>query len=173
MRDRDRLIEISRLVVRGATVINRLFLLAVIVSLLLSWVFAAEFASFLSQSTPGVDAASEIIGLRGEMLIGIVMAIATDRLLVALGQVITSASIGDPFNAGNARKLQTVGWSLLVLQLLDVPAMLLGRFFPSLGSGAPDAGVSVGGWVAVLMVFILARVFAAGSVMRADLEGTI
>jgi hypothetical protein len=36
-----------------------------------------------------------------------------------------------------------------------------------------DAGFSVNGWLAVLMSFILARVFAEGTLMREDLEGTI
>ena len=36
-----------------------------------------------------------------------------------------------------------------------------------------DAGFSISGWLAVLLAFILARVFAEGALMREDLEGTI
>jgi len=36
-----------------------------------------------------------------------------------------------------------------------------------------DAGFSITGWLAVLLTFLLARVFAAGAVMRDDLEGTV
>ena len=36
-----------------------------------------------------------------------------------------------------------------------------------------DAGFSIPGWVAVLLTFVLSRVFAEGTVMREDLEGTI
>lgn len=36
-----------------------------------------------------------------------------------------------------------------------------------------DAGFSVSGWLAVLLTFILARVFAEGTLMREDLEGTV
>jgi hypothetical protein len=36
-----------------------------------------------------------------------------------------------------------------------------------------DAGFSPGGWLAVIMTFVLARVFAEGTLMREDLEGTI
>ncbi len=35
------------------------------------------------------------------------------------------------------------------------------------------AGFSVNGWLAVLLTFLLARVFAEGTRMRDDLEGTI
>jgi hypothetical protein len=172
MQNRDRLIGTSRIVVRVGTIINRLFLLAIVLGLLLSFAFAGLTSEFLIQSNPGIDAARELIGLRYEALIGVVMALATDRLLVALGQMIETARMGDPFIAANARRLQTVGWSLLALQLLDIPFAVFSRYFPNLGSGA-DGDYSVGGWVAVLLVFVLSRVFASGAMMRDELEGTI
>jgi hypothetical protein len=36
-----------------------------------------------------------------------------------------------------------------------------------------DAGFAINGWLAVLLTFLLARVFAEGAVMRDDLEGTV
>ena len=36
-----------------------------------------------------------------------------------------------------------------------------------------DAGFSINGWLAVLLTFLLARVFAEGTLMRDDLEGTV
>ncbi len=173
MQNQDHLIATSRIVVRVGIMLNRLFLLAVCLGLLVSRFLGTRFVGLLIESRSSTDAASQLIGLRFEMLIGAVMAIATDRLLTALGRMIESTRAGDPFNAANAQRLRAVGWSLLVLQLLDVPGALLGRLFPSLGSAAPNGDVSVGGWVAVLMVFILSRVFAAGSAMRDELEGTI
>jgi hypothetical protein len=173
MHHRDHLIGTSRIVVRIGLVLNRLFLVAVSFGLLLSWLFATGVTDFLIRSTPGGDAPSDLIGLRFEMLIGVVMAIVTDRLLNALGHMIESARAGNPFIVANARRLQTIGWALLVLQLLDIGGVLLGKTFPSLGSAAPNGDFSAGGWVAVLMVFILSRVFSAGAVMRDELEGTI
>lgn len=170
---KDRLTRSSRLVVRIAAVTNRLFLSAVIAGLLLSWILSAQFAGLLLQQNPGVDVRSAMTGMRLLMLLGIAMAVATEILLQALGQIIASAGAGDPFIAANARRLQTIGWALLALQLLDIPAALLGKFFPSLGSAAPDVAFSPGGWIAVLMVFVLSRVFAAGSAMRDELEGTV
>ena len=173
MRSRDRLIETSRLVIRCAFFANRVFLLAVVVGLALSWVFPAQFALLLSRTGHDADLSPTIHGLRLLMLVGVVMGLATDRLLSALGQLVATARAGDPFVAANARRLQAIGWSLLVLQLLDIPDALLTRFFPGLGSAAPVGDVSVGGWLAVLMVFVLARVFAAGAVMRDELEATV
>jgi hypothetical protein len=36
-----------------------------------------------------------------------------------------------------------------------------------------EAGFSINGWLAVLLTFLLARVFAQGTRMRDDLEGTV
>ena len=36
-----------------------------------------------------------------------------------------------------------------------------------------QAGFSISGWLAVLLTFLLARVFAEGTLMREDLEGTV
>ena len=36
-----------------------------------------------------------------------------------------------------------------------------------------DAGFSITGWLAVLLTFLLARVFGEGTLMREDLEGTV
>ena len=36
-----------------------------------------------------------------------------------------------------------------------------------------DAGFSINGWLAVLLTFLLARVFAEGTLMREDLKGTV
>jgi hypothetical protein len=170
---KDRLIKSSGLVVRAVLMTNRLFLVAVMVGLLLSWILSPQLAALLIQQTPDVDVQSEIAGLRWLMLLGMAMAVATEVLLAALGQIIASAEEGDPFIAANARRLQTVGWALLALQLLAIPGGLIEKFFPSLGSAAPDVTFSPGGWIAVLMVFVLSRVFAAGSAMRDELEGTV
>jgi hypothetical protein len=168
---KDRLVRGSRLVVRIALVLNRLFFLAVVAGLVLSWIFSGQFVGLLLPSTPDVRSAA--IGLRLLMLIGIAMAVGAEVVLRELAQIIESAGAGNPFIAANARRLQTMGWALLGLQLLDIPGALVGRFFPSLGSAAPDVSFSPGGWIAVLMVFVLSRVFAAGSVMKDELEGTV
>ena len=173
LNNKDRLIKGSRLVVRIAIALNRLFFLAVVVGLLLSWIFPAQFVALLLQPSPGTDVQSALTGVRLLILLGVAMAAVTDRLLAPLAQIIASAGAGDPFISANARRLQTIGWALLALQLLDIPGALLEKFFPSLGSAAPDVTFSPGGWIAVLMVFVLSRVFAAGSAMRDDLEGTV
>lgn len=107
------------------------------------------------------------------MFLGVALAVGSYVLLRTLGRIIATVSEGDPFVAANAARLRTIGWSLLFLQLLDLPAALIAHAFPSLGAAAPESGVSPGGWLAVLMTFVLAQVFEAGARMRDDLEGTV
>ena len=173
MLEKDRLIKTSRFVVRTGFIVNRLFLAAVALGLILSWIFSSQLAPLLIQQNAGTDARSEITGLRLMMLLGIAMSVAIDRLFVALTQIIETARAGDPFIPANALRLQTIGWALLALQLLNIPAALIESYFPSMGTGTPDSAFSAAGWMAVLMVFVLSRVFAAGSAMRDELEGTV
>jgi hypothetical protein len=173
MLSKDKLITSSRIVVRIGIVVNRVFLGAVTLGLLMSWIFPTQFAELLIQQGPESHVRSVLIGMRWMFLLGMAMSVAIDRLFAALAQIIASACAGDPFISANARRLQTIGWALLALQLLDIPGSLIQRFFPSLSSGPPDFPCSPGGWMAVLMVFVLSRVFAVGSAMRDDLEGTV
>ena len=173
MHNRDKLTHSAQFVVRLTWIANRLFLLAVISGLAASLVFGAQFASLVGQWLPVTDIESAMMGMRLLMLLGIAMAVATDRLLATLADIIVTASAGDPFIAANAHRLQKIGWCLLALQLCEIPGILIGRYFPAMGSAAPDGDISIGGWISVLMVFVLARVFAAGSAMRDDLEGTV
>ena len=171
--NKDRLIKGSRLFVRIALIVNRIFFFGVIAMLIVSVILSTRFVPLLIPQTPAPDLASALTGLRLLMLIGLAMAVATEIVLRTLAQIITSAGAGDPFIAANARRLQTIGWALLGLQLLAIPCALLDKFCPALGSAAPGASFSPGGWLAVLMVFVLSRVFAAGSTMRDELEGTV
>jgi hypothetical protein len=158
-------------VIRIAVLVDRLFLLALIIGLIISAVMGDQFTAALIG--PRAELSAATTGTRLLMLIGVVMALVILALLHALRDVVASVRSGDPFVAVNAGRLQRIGWSLLVLQLLDIPGALITRFYPGLGDAAPQVGVSPGGWMAVLMAFVLARVFSAGTAMRDELEGTI
>lgn len=173
MRKQDRLVQGAATIVRIGRLVNGLLLIAIAAGLIGTWVSPGFYRDMLVRADPSVDVTAALIGIRLLMLIGVAMTIATDRLLVPLAGVVASAGQGDPFISTNASRLRRIGWALLILQLLDLPCALLARFWPSLGSAAPTGGLSVGGWLATLMVFVLARVFATGSVMRDDLAGTV
>lgn len=173
MRQRDQLVQGAAAIVRIGRVVNGLLLISIVAGLVGTWALPSFYRDMLIRANPAVDLTAALSGIRFLMLIGVAMTIATDRLLVPLGAIVASAGRGDPFIPSNAVRLRRIGWALLALQMLDLPCTLLAHFWPSLGSAAPAGGISVGGWLATLMVFVLARVFATGSLMRDDLAGTI
>ena len=88
--------------------------------------------------------------------------------------MVETVRAGDPFVAANASRLQVIAWILLAQQLLSV---VIGLIAKSISTPAHpfnlDAGFSPSGWLAVILTFVLARVFAEGAQMRDDLEGTV
>jgi Protein of unknown function (DUF2975) len=163
----------ARVVVRLAALANRLFLLPVTAGLLLSWLLAARFAELVRHLLPGSDVPSAMTGMRLLMMLGIAMSAVSDRVFAVLADIIGSAAQGDPFIAANAGRLRKLGWYLLALQACELPGALIARGFPSMGSAAPSGEISIAGWLSVLMVFVLSRVFAAGAAMRDELAGTV
>ena len=67
-----------------------------------------------------------------------------------------------------------IAWVLLALQLLSLAIAAVGKAISTPANPVVlDAGFSINGWLAVLLTFVLARVFAEGTLMREDLEGTV
>ena len=88
--------------------------------------------------------------------------------------MVRSVRSGDPFISANANRLNAIAWCLLGLQLLGLVIAVIVRFISTAAHPIDiNAGFSVNGWLAVLLAFVLARVFAEGAQMRQDLEGTV
>ena len=115
-----------------------------------------------------------MIGLRSIALLGVAAVPLAYVMMKRLLAILETVRRGDPFVAENAYRLQAIGWVLLALQLLS---MVIGSIGHSISSKHfplhLDAGFSINGWLCVIFTFILARVFAEGTLMREDLEGTI
>jgi hypothetical protein len=114
------------------------------------------------------------MGLRVVAVLGLAVVPLNYAVLKRLLAIVDTVRAGDPFVAANAARLQVIAWSLFALQLLSV---VIGAIGKSLSTPAHpvhlDAGFSINGWLAVLLTFLLARVFAEGTLMREDLEGTV
>lgn len=120
------------------------------------------------------DAHSVMWGMRGVAALGVVAALLSYFMLKRLLAIVETVRRGDPFVAENAYRLQAIGWILLALQLVGIAIAAIGKLIST--SHHPfhlDAGFSVNGWLAVILTFVLARVFAEGTLMREDLEGTV
>src|SRR5918995_6531454 len=124
--------------------------------------------------TPSPEAERLVTGLRAIAVLGLAAIPLNYSVLKRLLAIVETVRAGDPFVAANAVRLQAIAWALLALQLLSV---IIGAIGKSVSTPAHpvdlDAGFSINGWLAVLLTFLLARVFAAGTLMRDDLEGTV
>jgi DUF2975 family protein len=124
--------------------------------------------------TPSPEADQVILGMRAIAVIGIVAVPLNHIVLRRLLAIVDTVRAGDPFVAANALRLRAIAWVLLALQLLS---LVVGTIARTISTPAHplhiDAGFSINGWLAVLLTFLLARVFAAGTLMRDEIEGTV
>jgi hypothetical protein len=132
------------------------------------WIMAAFKLS------PSPDAERLIMGMRAVAVLGLVGIPLNYAVLKRLLAIVLTVRAGDPFVAANAHRLQAIAWALLALQLLSLAIGAIARAVSTPAHPVRlDAGFSIGGWLAVILTFLLARVFAAGTLMREDLEGTV
>ena len=124
--------------------------------------------------SPSPEAERLVMGLRAIAVVGLAAIPLNYAVLKRLLAIVETVRAGDPFVAANASRLQTIAWVLLALQLLS---LVIGAIAKTVSTQAHplhvDAGFSISGWLAVLLTFLLARVFAEGALMREDLEGTV
>ena len=114
-----------------------------------------------------------MLAMRAIAALGLVAILVNHEVLKRLLAIVVTVRKGDPFLAENAYRLNAVAWFLLALQLLSLAIAAIGHAIAAHGQFHVDAGFSVPGWLAVILTFVLARVFAEGTLMREDLEGTV
>ena len=146
---------------------------AAILTLLTATIVAEEWTFTALGIPPSSHIRPIIMGLRAIAVLGLVAVPLNDAVLGRLLAIVETVRGGDPFVADNARRLTMIAWALLALQLLD---LVYGAIALSVDPGdSPLSGwtFNVTGWIAVLLLFVLARVFEQGSAMRDDIEGTV
>ena len=165
-------LPIAYVMVRLLIILNWMLGAAILVLLLVipnrEWIMSAFHIA------PSPDAERLIWGLRAVATIGLVTIPINYLILKRLLAMIETVRVGDPFVAANAKRLQQIAWCLLALQLLGGLIWAIGEAISTPAHPVDlDTSFSVNGWLAVLLTFVLARVFAEGTVMREDLEGTV
>lgn len=120
------------------------------------------------------DAERVLFWMRIAALLGLAAVPFNHAVLSRLQAVVETVRFGDPFVAANAYRLNAIAWSLMALQLISMAIAGIARMVSTAEHPFRlDAGFSAAGWLAVLMAFVLARVFAEGTLMREDLDGTV
>jgi Protein of unknown function (DUF2975) len=165
-------LPIAHVVLRILIVLNWLMVAVILALLVVSpnerWIMSAFKLS------PSPEAVRLVMGLRAIAVLGLVAIPLNYVILKRLLAIVETVRAGDPFVAANADRLHAIAWTLLTLQLLG---LVIGAIAKAVAiPGHPldiDAGFSINGWLAVLLTFLLARVFAEGTLMRDELEGTV
>ena len=155
-------LPIAHVVLRVLIVVNWLSGVAIAALLFVSpneeWIMQAFKLS------PSPDTDRLIMGLQAVAAIGLVAIPLHYASLKRLLAIVETVRAGNPFVAANAQRLQTIGWVMLTLQILSI---IIGAIGKSISTPAHpvnlDAGFSISGWLAVLLTFLLARVFAEGT----------
>jgi hypothetical protein len=137
-----------------------------------SFLFEPAFREYYSRR-PELDADVIIPTLRLWVVVGLPMFAAVHVMLSRLLAMVDSVRAGDPFAPENASRMTAIAWCLLVVQLFDLACGLFAGILTRAGARDVEWSPSLGGWVAVLMLFILARVFAEGARIRADLDAMV
>ena len=113
-------------------------------------------------------------GMRAIAAFGVIGFLLNYAVLKRLLDMVVTVRAGDPFIAANAYRLQAIAWLILAGQLLSLAIAAIARLISTPEHPFElDAGFSINGWLAVILMFVLARVFAEGALMREDLEGTV
>jgi len=165
-------LPLAHTALRILVVLNWLMFLMILVLLVgmpnRQWIMSAFDLS------PSPDTDRLVTALRATAVLGLAVVALNYIILKRLLAIVDTVRAGDPFVAVNADRLKTIAWSLLGMQVLSI---VIGTIGDAVSTPAHpvdlDAGFSINGWLAVLLTFLLARVFAEGASMRDDLEGTV
>ena len=142
---------------------------------LLAFTFVNESWTMRALGVSGMaDAVRVMWAMRGIAALGLLAVPLNYMILNRLLVMVETVRAGDPFVADNAYRLNAIAWMLLAIQLISIIIAAIGKAISTPEHPFHlDAGFSVNGWLAVILTFVLARVFAEGTLMREDLEGTV
>lgn len=158
----------SRILLRILRVFNLFMGISLVLALPASVLFEPQFLEFFSKRPPRIDPTWLVPVLRIWIVLTLPMVAAVHVLLSRLLAVVETVRSGDPFVPENAARLKTIAWCVLATQLLDLTNGVMAATLNAAGSNV-DWKFSVTGWVAVVLLFVLARVFEEGTRMREDL----
>ncbi|MEO5831528.1 MAG: DUF2975 domain-containing protein [Rhodanobacter sp.] len=159
--------------IRGLIVLNAIYAFAIF-ALLVAILVNPKLLFAALGGLDGAGAWQLHAAMRAVAVVGIAGAYVAHRVLHELLAIIDTVRHGDPFVASNARRLQAIAWWVLAGEglrlLVRAIAWSVSGYAQPLDIHIP---FSFAPWLAVLLLFVLARVFDQGARMRADLEGTV
>jgi hypothetical protein len=166
-------LPVSRAALRFLVFLNWIF--GALIFTLLALSFGAEEWTWRALGVGAVRGHEGLVaGMRSIMVVGIAAAPIAHVVLSRLFRIVESVRAGEPFTRENAGRLRTIAWALLALELLHMGVVAIAA-----AVSTPEVPLQIGsdfditGWLATLLLFVLAQVFLEGTRMREDLAGTI
>lgn len=147
-------------------------IIAVLAGVIIGFVFPEQFLAVITQD--GIESPRAMLNwLRIALPATAPMIILVHIILTRLIAIIDTIPVGTTFSIVNADRLRTIGWALLGTQLLD---LIIGLYSMRVSEQTGENmawGFGLTGWLAVIMLFVLAQIFRDGAAMRAELDGTV
>jgi|SRR6185369_9603853 len=166
-------LPVAYVILRLLIVLNWLYAACLLALLTYSFINEPFLMRALKLASPAENPAL-VVGVRTIAALGLAAVPLNLAMLRRLVAMVHTVRAGDPFVASNAYRLQAIAWILLALQIIALVVWAVGKAVSTPAHPLHlNAGFSPAGWLAVIMTFVLARVFAEGTLMREDLEGTI
>ena len=101
------------------------------------------------------------------------VAIAAHVIFTRLVAMLRDTQAGRAFTEVNARRLATIAWALLAINVADLIFGQVSVWASETSGEYFGWSPALTGWLAVPLLLILARIFKEGAAMREDLEGTV
>lgn len=146
---------------------------AVLVLLFVGFVGADQFVDAMHRMRPGLNADVMIIWLRWIAIIIAPVVPLAHIILTGLIAMIDSVADGTALSVVNADRLRQIAWALIGINVLDLAFGVVTTWAEANMGNPMGWTLSLTGWLAALMLFILGRVFRDGAAMREELEGTV
>jgi hypothetical protein len=177
VKDYPQALSVSRNVLRVLIKVN--FFFGVFIFTLLVSSIVAETTVFralgaLPAGSLPDDGSSLLLGMRAVMVIGLLAIPVTHFVLTGLLAMVDTVRNGNPFIAQNAERLRAMAWAMLVLEIMNIIVGLIAKAVSTQAIPIDlNSKISITRWLAVILLFVLARVFDEGTRMREELEGTV
>jgi hypothetical protein len=162
----------SRILLKVMRVLNLATGLAFLACLVASFLFEPAFVAFFSKQPPRIDPGLLMPILRVWVVLTAPLIAVVHISLSRLLEMVDTVREGDPFVPENAARMKTIAWCVLATQIYHLFFGLMVALVNAAGSRM-EWSFSPTGWLAVVLLFVLALVFEQGTRIRADLEAMI
>ncbi len=168
LRPHSSALSASRVLLKILRVFNLIMGVMLVVAVPASFLYEPLFFEFFTKRPPRIDPTWLIPVLRIWIVLALLLVAAVHVSLSRLLAVVETVRAGDPFVPENAARLNTIAWCVLATQLLHLTFGMMAATMNAAGSNI-EWKLSLTGWLAVVLLFVLARVFEEGTRMREDL----